>query len=144
PNPRWSRVYAPQPEILDYLRRTAQEEHILPHVKFGATVECASWDESRQPWVVHTSLGVFEAPVLISAAGHLSDPSYPDIPGLSTFKGEVFHSAKWDHSYDWAGKRIGVIGTGASAIQLIPQLATTAKQLTVFQRSAPYVIPRRD
>src|SRR5690606_17752208 len=69
PNPRWSRVYAPQPEILDYLRRTAQEEHILPHVKFGATVECASWDESRQLWVVHTSLGVFEAPVLISAAG---------------------------------------------------------------------------
>ena len=144
PNPRWSRVYAPQPEILDYLRRTAQEEQILPHVKFGATVESASWDESRQLWVVQTSVGVFEAPVLISAAGHLSDPSYPDIPGISTFKGEVFHSAKWDHSYDWAGKRIGVIGTGASAIQLVPQLATTAKQLTVFQRSAPYVIPRRD
>lgn len=144
PNPQWSRVYAPQPEILDYLRRTAQDEHIIPHVRFGATVEQATWNESRQVWVVKTSVGIFETPVLISAAGHLSDPSYPDIPGLSKFKGEVFHSAKWDHSYDWSGKRVGVIGTGASAIQIIPQLAESAEHLTVFQRSAPYIIPRRD
>lgn len=144
PNPRWSRVYAPQTEILDYLRKTAQDEGILPHVKFGATVERAAWDEARRLWHVQTSVGVFEADALISAAGHLSDPSYPDIPGLASFKGHVFHSAQWDHSYDWAGKRIGVIGTGASAIQIVPQLAKTASHLTVFQRSAPYVIPRRD
>ncbi|OZI33187.1 4-hydroxyacetophenone monooxygenase [Bordetella genomosp. 1] len=144
PNPRWSRVYAPQPEILDYLRRTAQEENILPHVRFGANVERAAWDEDRGIWVVKTSVGVFEAPVLISAAGHLSDPSYPDIPGICSFKGDIFHSAKWDHSYDWSGKRVGVIGTGASAIQIVPELARSASHLTVFQRSAPYVIPRRD
>lgn len=144
PNPRWSRVYAPQPEILDYLRRTAQDEKILENVQFGASVERASWDETRGLWVVQTTRGVFEAPVLISAAGHLSDPSYPDIPGIAKFKGQVFHSAKWDHSCDWAGKRVGVIGTGASAIQIVPQLARTASHLTVFQRSAPYVIPRRD
>lgn len=144
PNPQWSRVYAPQPEILDYLRRTAQEEEIIPHVRFGTTVERANWDEVRQVWSVQTSEGLFEAPILISAAGHLSDPSYPEIPGLSKFRGHLFHSAKWDHSYDWAGKRVGVIGTGASAIQIVPELSSTAKRLTVFQRSAPYVIPRRD
>ncbi len=144
PNPRWSRVYAPQPEILEYLRSTAQEEGILPHVRFGAEVRRASWDENRKTWVVQTAAGVFEAAVLISAAGHLSDPSYPDIPGISNFQGQIFHSAQWDHSYDWAGKRVGVIGTGASAIQIIPQLAGTASRLTVFQRSAPYIIPRRD
>ncbi len=144
PNPRWSRVYAPQPEILEYLRSTAREEQILAHIRFGAAVERACWHEDRKIWVVQTPVGVFEAPVLISAAGHLSDPSYPDIPGISTFQGQIFHSAQWDHEADWSGKRVGVIGTGASAIQIVPQLARTAGRLTVFQRSAPYIIPRRD
>lgn len=107
-------------------------------MQFGAAVERASWDETRGLWVVQTTSGVFEAPVLISAAGRLSYPSYPDIPGIAKFKGQVFHSC------EWAGKRVGVIGTGASAIQIVPQLARTASHLTVFQRSAPYVIPRRD
>lgn len=107
-------------------------------MQFGAAGKRASWDETRGLWVVQTTSGVFEAPVLISAAGHLSDPSYPDIPGIAKFKGQVFHSC------EWAGKRVGVIGTGASAIQILPQLARTASHLTVFQRSAPYVIPRRD
>ncbi|NYT84436.1 flavin-containing monooxygenase [Pollutimonas harenae] len=144
PNPRWSRVYAPQPEILDYLRATAHDEGIVPHVRFGETVLKASWDPATSMWHVLTSAGEYTAYALISAAGHLSDPSYPDIDGLSSFEGKVFHSARWDHSYSTANRRIGVIGTGASAIQIVPELAREATHLTVFQRSAPYVIPRRD
>src|SRR5690606_12223426 len=144
PNPRWSRVYASQPEILDYLRATASDEGIIPHVRFGETVLKASWDSATSKWHVLTSVRKYQASALISAAGHLSDPSYPDIEGLSSFEGRVFHSARWDHSYSPDNQRIGVIGTGASAIQIVPALANVAAQLTVFQRSAPYVIPRRD
>lgn len=144
PNPRWSRVYAPQAEIHDYLRATAREEGVLPHVRFGANVEKAEWDDALGMWTVETTNGCYRAPVLISAGGHLSDPSYPDIDGLKSFKGRIFHSARWDHGYDTAGKRIGVIGTGASAIQIVPEMAKTASHLTVFQRTAPYIIPRRD
>ncbi|MFT0544946.1 flavin-containing monooxygenase [Allopusillimonas ginsengisoli] len=144
PNPRWSRVYAPQPEILDYLRTTAQEEGVIPHVKFNATAINARWDPVESVWCVITTAGEYKALALVSAAGHLSDPSYPNIEGLSSFEGEVFHSARWDHSYSPENQRIGVIGTGASAIQIVPELAYVAEQLTIFQRSAPYVIPRRD
>ncbi len=144
PNPRWSRVYASQPEIHQYLRDTARDEGILDHVRFGVEVSRAQWDADSAAWLVDTAAGGFKARVLISAAGHLSDPSYPDIEGLAGFKGRVFHSAKWDAGYDVAGKRIGVIGTGASAIQIVPELARSAERLTVFQRSAPYIIPRRD
>lgn len=144
PNPNWSRVYAPQPEIHDYLRATAKDEGIYPHIKFGAQVLDAVWDDGQKAWLVETTAGDYKTQVLISAAGHLSDPAYPDIKGLSSFKGKVFHSAQWDHSYDTKGKRIGVIGTGASAIQIVPELARSASHLSVFQRSAPYVIPRRD
>ncbi|AZY47886.1 flavin-containing monooxygenase [Bordetella avium] len=144
PNPRWSRVYAPQSEIHQYLRDTASDEGIGEHLRFGANVTQAVWDAQAGAWMVDTTAGGFKARVLISAAGHLSDPSYPDIEGMDTFKGRTFHSAKWDAGYDFSGKRIGVIGTGASAIQIVPELAREAAQLTVFQRSAPYVIPRRD
>lgn len=144
PNPRWSRVYASQGEIHAYLRATAQEEGIVPHIRYGATVTNARWDESSSMWRVETTRGIFMAPVLVSAAGHLSDPAYPEIDGIDRFQGRIFHSAQWDHSYDYKGKRVGVIGTGASAIQIVPELAKDAAQLTVFQRSAPYIIPRRD
>jgi cation diffusion facilitator CzcD-associated flavoprotein CzcO len=144
PNPRWSRVYAPQPEIHDYLRSAAQDEGILPHIEFGANVIKATWNPADQRWEVMTSKGLFTALALVSAAGHLSDPAFPDIPGIDSFKGKIFHSAQWDHDCPTDGKRVGVIGTGASAIQIVPELAKSAQHLTVFQRSAPYVIPRRD
>lgn len=144
PNPNWSRVYASQPEILEYLRATARDEGILPHVRFGARVLKAAWDEQQAAWLVSTTAGDFKAPVLVSAAGHLSDPAYPDIEGLHSFQGKLFHSAQWDHTCKLDGKRIGVIGTGASAIQIVPEVAKVASHLTVFQRSAPYIIPRRD
>lgn len=144
PNPNWSRVYATQPEIWKYLQDSAQEEGIRPHIRFHATVTRADWHEDQGRWIVETTNGTYRAPSLVSAAGHLSDPSYPDIEGLNTFTGQLFHSARWDHSVKTEGMRIGVIGTGASAIQIVPELARVAEHLTVFQRSAPYVIPRRD
>ena len=144
PNPRWSRVYAPQPEIHDYLRSAAKDEGILPHVEFGANVIRAEWVAADEHWQVETTRGTYTALALVSAAGHLSDPAYPEIDGIDSFDGEIFQSARWNHDCPLAGARVGVIGTGASAIQIVPEIAGAAKHLTVFQRSAPYVIPRRD
>jgi len=144
PNPNWSRVYATQPEILQYLQSIAREDGIYPYVRFNSNVTSAVWDEDAEVWNVTTSTGVYQAPALVSAAGHLSDPVYPEISGIEKFTGKLFHSARWDHSVEFTGKLVGVIGTGASAIQIVPEVARTARHLTVFQRSAPYIIPRRD
>lgn len=144
PNPDWSRVYATQPEILQYLQAAAREEGLIPHIRFGAEVLDARWDETQERWIVSTPRGTFVGKSLVTASGHLSDPKFPDIEGIDSFKGEIFHSAQWDHSVELEGKRIGVVGSGASAIQIVPEIAETATHLTVFQRSAPYVIPRLD
>ena len=144
PNPNWSRVYAPQPEIWKYLQDTATEEGVRPHIRFNENVLAADWDDEEGVWFVRTTAGSYRARVLVSAAGHLSDPAYPDIPGLDSFAGDLFHSAEWDHDVPTEGKRIGVIGTGASAIQIVPEMQKVASRLAVFQRTAPYIIPRRD
>lgn len=144
PNPNWSRVYATQPEILEYLRGTAAGEGLLPHIRFNSDVKHAAWDETEQVWLVHTEQGTHVAKALVTAAGHLSDPKMPAIEGLDSFTGDLFHSAKWNHDVSWEGRRVGVLGTGASAIQVVPEMAKTAGHLAVFQRSAPYVVPRRD
>lgn len=144
PNPDWTRVYAGQPEILDYLRATALDEGLLGHIHFNSDVTNATWDESRQQWKVTTRRGIHIARALVTATGHLSDPKLPTIAGLADFTGELFHSAQWNHDVSWAGKRVGVLGTGASAIQVVPELAKSAAHVAVFQRSAPYVVPRRD
>jgi cation diffusion facilitator CzcD-associated flavoprotein CzcO len=144
PNPNWSRVYATQPEILAYLEQTAAHENLLPRTVFESEVTAADWDARRARWVVESATGRYTARALVAATGHLADPKMPDIRGLDTFRGELFHSARWDPAADWTGKRVGVIGTGASAIQIVPELVKTASQVVVFQRSAPYVIPRHD
>jgi cation diffusion facilitator CzcD-associated flavoprotein CzcO len=144
PNPDWSRVFATQPEILAYLRRTAEEEGIRPHIRFGADVTSARWNSRDRCWDVTAAGSEYRARTLISAAGHLSDPVYPDIPGLQTFAGRLFHSARWDHEFELRGTRVGLIGTGASGIQIVPELADVVASLDVFQRSAPYIVPRRD
>jgi cation diffusion facilitator CzcD-associated flavoprotein CzcO len=144
PNPDWSRVYAAQPEILAYLRATAAEEGLLPHIHFRSDVSNAAWDASHNVWRVRTEHGTHVARALVTATGHLSDPKMPAIEGLEDFSGELFHSAKWNHDVSWEGRRVGVLGTGASAIQVVPELAKTAAQVAVFQRSAPYIVPRRD
>jgi cation diffusion facilitator CzcD-associated flavoprotein CzcO len=144
PNPDWSRSYGTQPEILDYLRSTARTLGLYEHTLFGHELEAAEWDAASCLWRITTSEGDLTARVLVSGHGPLIDPVWPTIPGLESFTGARFHTARWDHSVDLAGRRVAVIGTGASSIQVIPEVAKIAGHLTVFQRSAPWIIPRSD
>jgi cation diffusion facilitator CzcD-associated flavoprotein CzcO len=143
-NPHWSRVFSPQPEIWDYLRDCADRFSLRPHIRFGTEVTGAQWDDARQQWQVDTTDGTWTADVLVAGTGALSAPAVPSLPGLDTFEGKVFHSARWDHTHDLTGRRVAVIGTGASAIQFIPEIAPQVKQLTVLQRTPPWVMSRRD
>lgn len=141
----WSRTYAPQREILTYLRRVADEHGVVDHCRFGREVATADWDEDSGTWTVATTDGeVFVARVLVSGVGQLSRPAWPDLPGLQDFAGPVVHSARWDHDLDLTGRRVAVVGTGASAIQVVPGIVDAVGQMTVFQRSAPWVLPRGD
>lgn len=145
PNPQWSRRYAMQDEIHRYLRRTARKYGVAGRVEYGTEIAAARFDESNSRWLVETADGrTEEVDVLVSAVGQLSRPAWPALPGLETFDGPCFHSARWDHGFDAAGRRVAVVGTGASAVQFVPHLARDAASLTVFQRSAPYVAPKPD
>ncbi|WP_172330030.1 NAD(P)/FAD-dependent oxidoreductase [Mangrovicoccus sp. HB161399] len=144
PNPDWSRVFSPGGEIQAYIRKCAEDEGILPHVRFGTDMTACRWDDAAAEWVVETSAGEFRAPILITGTGHLADSRMPEVEGLESFTGEAFHSADWNHAADLEGKRIGVVGSGASAIQIIPEMQKRASEMVVFQRSAPYMIPRWD
>lgn len=144
PNPDWTRSYSPQPEIWEYLRRCARDFGVLPHVRFRHEVREAAWDEGAQLWRVETSQGPYTASVLVMASGALSEPRVPALPGIESFKGRTFHSARWDHSYDLKGRRVAVIGTGASAVQFIPEIQPLVERLHVFQRTPPWVMPRTD
>ncbi|MET0135325.1 MAG: NAD(P)/FAD-dependent oxidoreductase [Kibdelosporangium sp.] len=145
PHPTWPRRYSAQPDILGYLRRTAEEHGVIGHVRLNTAVTGAEFDPAARSWRVYTADGRHvDADVLVSAVGQLSRPAIPDIPGTGTFQGRIFHSARWEHDADLAGKRIAVIGTGASAIQFVPRIQPAAARVTVFQRSAPYVVPKPD
>jgi cation diffusion facilitator CzcD-associated flavoprotein CzcO len=144
PNPRWSRSFSPQPEIHAYLQRTARAFGVQPHLRFGAEVLSTDWDADTQRWTVTTTRGTLTADVVVVGSGPLSDPTTPDVKGLSSFGGASFHSAQWDHSWSAAGRRVAVIGTGASAIQFVPHLQKEAAALLLFQRTAPWVMPRFD
>jgi cation diffusion facilitator CzcD-associated flavoprotein CzcO len=145
PNPTWSRMFAGQPEINAYLKHCANKYGILPHVRCGENVVRAEYDESSCTWTVHTSTGgTYRARVVVSGMGGLSNPAYPQIPGLDRFEGRSFHSAAWDHDFDLRGKRVAVIGTGASAIQFVPQIAPQVEKLFVYQRSAPWIVSKAD
>jgi cation diffusion facilitator CzcD-associated flavoprotein CzcO len=143
PNPDWSSTFSPQPEIQAYLRRVADDEGVLPHVRFGCEVENASWNETEGHWELETSRGGLTARVLIAGAGPLHEPQIPALPGLERFQGSVFHSARWQHDHDLTGERVAVIGTGASAIQFVPQIQPRVGKLHLFQRTAPWVMPKR-
>src|SRR4051794_15548089 len=143
-NPDWSRFFAPQAEILDYLRRVAREHEIESLIRFGTEVTGARWDEDASRWRVETDRGAFSAQVLVSAAGGLTEPKLPAVPGLDSFAGTMFHSARWDHGHDLVGERVGVIGTGSTASQIVPEVQKQAAQVTVFQRSPGWVLPRLD
>jgi cation diffusion facilitator CzcD-associated flavoprotein CzcO len=141
----WSRRFPPHDEILAYLRDVADEQGVTENIRFGATVTSVRFDDTSGLWEVGTAEGGrVTAACVVSAMGQLNRPHYPDIEGLAEFAGPVVHSARWDHGVRTAGRRVGVVGTGASAIQIVPSIAEATESLTVFQRSAPYVLAKPD
>lgn len=144
-NPDWSRHFSPQAEILEYLEDCADKYDLRRHIRFGTPIDEARWDADRARWVVTTRAGErSSADVLVLGTGPLRVPSTPKIPGLDGFSGPVFHSARWDHAVDFAGKRVAAVGTGASAIQFVPALAPIVERMHVYQRTAPWVMPKMD
>ncbi|WP_051940385.1 flavin-containing monooxygenase [Phaeacidiphilus oryzae] len=144
PEPAWPRTFSGQPHIRAYLERVTDEFGLRRHIRFDCELEAARWDGEEKRWEITTSAGRMTADVLIAAGGPLSEPQIPDIPGLADFPGKVFHSARWDHDYDLTGKRVAVVGTGASAIQIVPSIQPQVERLTVIQRTPPWVMPRMD
>ncbi|MGW3539603.1 flavin-containing monooxygenase [Nocardia niigatensis] len=145
PKPKWRQRYSTREDIWAYMRGVADRHRLRDHIVFGAEVTEAEFDETTGQWTVRTADGLARtADVLIPAVGQLSRPAMPPIPGIDTFEGESFHSALWDHSVELAGKRVACIGTGASAIQYIPEIQPRAAHLTVFQRTAAWVLPKFD
>jgi len=141
----WSRPFAGQPEILEYLEHVARKYGVLPFVQFNTEVSAAHWRDKSGEWEVVTRDGlVHRAPILVSGMGMFNELAWPDIPGLADFKGKVFHSARWDHEYDLTGKRVAVIGSAASAVQFIPEIAARTGRLHVLQRTANWVAPKDD
>ncbi|QUW83974.1 NAD(P)/FAD-dependent oxidoreductase [Streptomyces mirabilis] len=144
PNPHWTHAFSQQSEIRDYLRQVACEHGLLPHIRFGCSLLGAAWDDTAQRWRIETSAGPLTADVLIDGSGPIAEPSLPDLPGLDGFAGEVFHSARWNHDLNLTGRKVVVIGTGASAIQFVPAIQPIVGRMTVVQRTAPWVTPRMD
>ncbi|XP_014557842.1 hypothetical protein COCVIDRAFT_96061 [Bipolaris victoriae FI3] len=154
-NPEWTREYPGQEEILDYLRNVARKYNLYKYIRFNTAAEAATWDDSKNRWRVDVNVigskdaefasgYSIECDFLVSAVGQLNQPRYPDIPGLQDFKGKVMHSARWDWSHTLEGKRVGIIGNGATAAQIIPDILPQISSLTVYQRSPNWVIPRLD
>ncbi|RKG40650.1 MULTISPECIES: NAD(P)/FAD-dependent oxidoreductase [Acinetobacter] len=144
PSHQWSHLFAKQPEILSYLEDVVTKFKLQDKIQFKHELLEAKWDAKAHVWNLETSQGAYRAKTVIFSTGPITEPSLPKIKGIESFKGEMFHSARWNHDYDLKGKRIAVIGTGASAIQFIPQVQPLAKALVVFQRTAPWVLPKAD
>jgi cation diffusion facilitator CzcD-associated flavoprotein CzcO len=143
--PDWSRTYATQPEILQYFEKCADRFGVRPHLRYGTRISAARWDEGARCWHLRDAEGsTYEAEVVVSAIGTFTTPSVPEIDGLESFAGPCFHSARWEHEHDLAGRRVAVIGTGASAAQIVPELAKGAQEVSVFQRTPQWILPRSD
>ncbi|MUL62980.1 4-hydroxyacetophenone monooxygenase [Mycobacterium sp. CBMA 234] len=144
PNPDWNHTFARQAEIQTYLKKVADDYGLQPHLRLNTPVDEARWDSAQANWRLNTAGGEIVAEHMVVATGALADPVVPQLPGLDRFAGDMFHSARWDHSVDLSGKRVAVIGAGASAIQFVPAIQPKVKRLTLFQRTAPWVMPRHD
>lgn len=145
PKHDWSRPYAPQPEILGYLEHCAEKYGLLPHCRFGDAVRRAHWDEAAARWTLELASGRrVDADVVVSAIGMFNDVAVPDIPGLDGFAGTLFHSARWRRDHDPSGETVGVIGSAASAVQLVPEIVKQAHHVHLFQRTANWVAPKED
>lgn len=141
----WPRPFSPQPEILAYLEECAEKHDLKPHIRFDTCVKEAAWVDSESRWRVTTEAGdVYEAPILLSALGMFNELNYPDIPGLDSFEGTCFHSARWRHDHDLTGERVAVIGSAASAVQFVPEIAKVVGHLDLYQRTANWVLPKDD
>jgi len=145
PNPYWSRLFAPGEELKRYAEHVATKYDLRKHMRFNTAVEGACWDEAGQCWRITVAGGAqVTARYLVTATGFLSQPHTPEIPGIDTFAGKVIHTAAWDDAYEMSGRRVAIIGTGATAVQLIPKLARAAAELTVYQRTPIWVVPKLD
>ena len=145
PNPDWTHKYSPSAEIHAYQLRLVEKWNLRPHIRFRTGITGARFDEAKGTWTLDTSDGgTFEARVVVSCVGGLVDPAFPEIPGIRDFEGAMFHTARWDHGVDLAGKNVAVIGTGASAVQVVPSIAPKVRKLTVFQRTPAWVVPKND
>ncbi len=144
PNPRWSRRYAPQSEIQEYVEDVARNHGVLEKIRTRTEVTAARWSDETGRWSMETSAGPHEADILITACGQLSVPKLPAIPGLETFDGPAFHTAEWRHDVELSGKRVAVIGSGCSAIQTVPTIQPIVEHVDVYQRSPGWTIPKMD
>ena len=145
PNPNWSRLYSTGTEIKQYADDVADKYDVRRHMRFNTTVEGARWDEDAKIWRVAVAGGeTLTARYLLTATGFLSQPHTPEIPGIASFEGRIIHTTAWDDDYDFDGRRVGIIGTGATGVQLIPELANKAADLTVYQRTPIWVVPKID
>lgn len=143
-NPRWTRSFSPQPEIWQYLRDVTDRYGLRRHIRFGVEVTGARWDTDDHRWHISTDQGDYTARFLVSGIGGLHIPNIPKLPGIERFRGETFHSAQWNHDYDLTGKKVAVVGTGASAVQFVPRIAPDVERLTLFQRTPPWIMPKPD
>ena len=143
-NPKWSRLFPRQEEILAYVRDVADRHGVTPHIRFSCEMQRATWDERAARWRVKIADGELTSDVFVSAIGATAEPDEPDIPGLASFTGRRFHSARWDHEHDLSGERVAVIGTGPAAAQFVPIIQPLLERLTVFQRTPAWVIPHPD
>ena len=143
-NPDWSRTFAEQPELERYAQTLAERFELAPHLRLGVEVLDARWDDDAQRWAIETADGPLRARFFIVAAGPLHEPEIPDLPGLANFRGEMFHSSNWRHDLSLRGRRVAVIGNGASALQFIPAIQPEVERLTIFQRTPSWVMPRID
>jgi cation diffusion facilitator CzcD-associated flavoprotein CzcO len=145
PNPNWTRRYALQREIHDYLRGVADKYGVTPRIAYGREVTAATWEADTSKWTVTFADGSTESvDVLVSAVGQLSEPTLPAIPGIESFEGPSFHSARWDHTADIRNRTVAVVGSGASAVQLVPHLVRDGERVVLFQRSPNYLLPKPD
>lgn len=144
PNPAWSKAYAPGEEILDYLKTVADESGLGDNTILGQNVTNISWDSQTRTWIAATSERTFTCDYIVVATGTLTDARLPEVPGIDAFSGTIVHSAQWDPALDLTGRKVAVVGTGASAIQVVPAIAEEVEHLTVFQRTAPWIAPRFD
>jgi cation diffusion facilitator CzcD-associated flavoprotein CzcO/short-subunit dehydrogenase len=144
PKTDWSRVFAGQAEIQAYLLEVAERFGVNPYIRLRTEALRTDWDEARRRWTVQTNHGPLEAQFIVMAQGPLHEPKLPALPGLDTFRGTTFHSARWNHRHDLTGRRVAVLGTGSSAIQFVPQIQPKVAQVTVFQRTAPWILPKPD